>query len=141
MATHDTRTGGCQCGAIRYEVPREPLALFACHCTECRKQSASAFGLSFIVPRAALRVVQGTPRAWSRPTDSGNTLECLFCPDCGTRVWHQRRGDHPTLSIKGGSLDEPVDFARATHIWTASRLPGVVVPPDAPQFPGEPDRY
>jgi len=135
----EVRTGGCQCGALRYEVPREPLQLYVCHCTECRKQSASAFGISFIVPRLALRVTQGAPRFWSRPTDSGNTLDCAFCGDCGSRVWHQRRGATATVSVKGGSLDQPVDLGDAAHIWTSRMLPGVVLPEGAVQFSEEPD--
>jgi len=47
--------GGCQCGAIRYELSGEGLELYVCHCKECRKQSASAFGISVIVPRGVAR--------------------------------------------------------------------------------------
>jgi hypothetical protein len=61
------RTGGCQCGAVRYESEGEPLALYFCHCRECRRQSASAFGISLIVPRKGLRVTQGAPKFWTRP--------------------------------------------------------------------------
>lgn len=131
--------GGCQCGAIRYEVSEGPLALYVCHCLECRKQSASAFGISFIAPQAALRVLQGAPKCWSRPTDTGNTLDCFFCPACGSRLWHQRRGSTDTVSIKGGSLDEALDLDQAVHIWTSRMLPGILPPPGAVRFPGEPD--
>jgi len=132
------RPGGCQCGAIRYEVTGPALKLFVCHCTECRKQSASAFGISVFVPRDRFRLTRGTPKFWSRPTDSGNTLDCAFCPDCGSRVWHQRRGDDSTLSIKAGSLDDPVDLRPAVHIWTSRMLPGVVLPDGAVRFPRGP---
>ena len=137
----DVRFGGCQCGAIRYQVSYGPLALYVCHCTECRKQSASAFGISLIVPQTALHVMQGEPKFWSRPTDTGNTLDCAFCPECGSRLWHQRRGSTDTLSIKGGSLDRPLDLGQATHIWTSRMLAGIILPPGAVQFPGEPDEY
>ena len=40
------RTGGCQCGAIRYEISSPPVELYVCHCRECQKQSSSAFGIS-----------------------------------------------------------------------------------------------
>ena len=130
------RTGGCQCGAVRYELAADPLALYVCHCRECRRQSASAFGISVIVPRAALRLTQGVPRFWSRSTDTGNTLRCAFCPTCGSRLWHE--SDAPEISIKGGSLDEPPDLRAAVHIWTARMLPGIVLPEGAVQFPGEP---
>ena len=49
-------TGGCQCGAIRYEVTDEPITLYACHCTACQTQSSSAFGLSMKLARDAFRL-------------------------------------------------------------------------------------
>lgn len=136
----DERLGGCQCGGIRYSVPRKPLALYVCHCTECRKQSSSAFGVSFTVARNALELLQGSPSYWSRATASGHTLECAFCSRCGSRLWHRSTGHRDTVNIKGGSLDEPVDLGAAIHLWTASKLPGVLVPPDAVAFAREPDR-
>lgn len=137
----DVLLGGCQCGLIRYELSDGPLELYACHCRECRKQSASAFGISFIVPLNALRVTQGQPKLWSRATDTGHTLDCAFCPECGSRLWHQRRGTADILSIKGGSLDEPVDLSQAIHIWTSRMLPGIILPEGSASFPGEPDEY
>jgi len=131
-------SGGCQCGAIRYTLSTRPLEIYVCHCRECQKQSSSAFGISVIVPQAALRLVQGTPRSWTRPTDSGNELECFYCPDCGSRLWHQQRGATDTLSIKGGSLDQRVDLRQAAHIWTSRKLPGVEIPAGVAQFPEEP---
>lgn len=130
--------GGCQCGSIRYELSQTPLDLYVCHCKECRKQSASAFGISVVVPLATFRLTQGEPKFWSRETDTGHTLDSAFCPDCGSRLWHQRRGSADTISVKGGSLDGPVDLRRAVHIWTSRALPGSIVPEDATQFPEEP---
>jgi hypothetical protein len=124
---------------VRYEISGAPLALYVCHCRECRKQSASAFGISVIVRRSAFRLTRGEVKVWSRATDSGGTLACAFCPTCGSRVWHEAVGAPETVSVKGGSLDEPVDLHAAVHIWTARQLPGVIIPETAVQFPGEPD--
>jgi hypothetical protein len=131
--------GGCQCGRVRYAITGAPVALYVCHCRECRKQSASAFGISVIVRRPDFHLTRGEIKVWSRPTDSGRTLDCAFCPDCGSRLWHETRGATETLSVKGGSLDEAPDLRPAVHIWTARRLPGVIIPADAARFPGEPD--
>ncbi len=131
-------SGACQCGALRYQVEGDPVGLYVCHCRECQKQSASAFGISVIVPAKAFRVTQGTVREWSRRTDTGRMLACMFCAECGTRICHVSPGA-PTLSVKGGSLASPVDLTGAVHIWTARALRGVVIPKDAVQFPGEPD--
>ena len=132
------RTGGCQCGAIRYESSGEPLALYVCHCTECRKQSASAFGMSLLVPRSGFHTTKGEPAFWTRLADSGRHIRCAFCPNCGSRLWHEREGIADMITIKAGSLDDPGDMSGATHIWTSRKLPGVAIPAGAAQFPGEP---
>lgn len=131
-------TGGCQCGSVRYEVAEAPVARFVCHCTECRRQSASAFGISVYVNTAAVRITRGSPKVWSRPANSGDTVDCSFCPDCGLRLWHVGRAEPEITSIKGGSLDAPVDLTGAMHVWTSRRLPGVAIPPDAEQHAEEP---
>lgn len=132
------RRGGCQCGAVRYGISGEVLELYVCHCRECQRQSASAFGISVIVSRETLAVTAGRPKFWSRAADSGNTVDCAFCPDCGTRLWHQGRGFADVVSVKGGSLDDAVDLGQAVHIWTSRRLSGVDIPDAATQYAGEP---
>ena len=133
------RTGGCQCGEVRYESQGEALSLYVCHCRECRRQSSSAFGISFIVPRKGLRVTRGAPKFWTRPADSGGQVDCAFCPTCGSRLWHASGSESETVSIKGGSLDEPPDLTAAVHNSTSRLLPGVVIPEVARQFPEEPE--
>jgi hypothetical protein len=130
-------TGRCQCGGVAYEIAGSPIKFYVCHCTECRRQSASAFGISAIVRAADFCVTRGSPTSWSRPTDSGKRLDCHFCPDCGSRLFHTSTGS-ATVSVKGDSLDVPPDLAGAIHIWTARKLAGVTIPAGATQFPGEP---
>lgn len=132
-------TGGCQCGAVRYAVAAPPIRIYCCHCTECRAQSASAFGISVIVPSAALRVTRGQPKRWARNTASGKVLACWFCPDCGSRLWHVNEPAAAEMSVKGGSLDDPPDLTGAAHIWTRSKLPGVCILPGAQTFPQDHD--
>ena len=115
-----------------------PHRLYVCHCTECRAQSAAAFGISLIVGVGDFALTSGVPRVWQRPTASGGRVACSFCPECGTRLFHQGSAEPGVLSIKGGSLDHGPDLSRAYHIWTASKLPGVVIPPGATCHPGEP---
>ena len=131
-------TGRCQCGGVAYEIAGAPLEIYVCHCRECRRQSASAFGISVIARVADVTVTRGTPQRWSRPTDRGGTLECSFCAECGTRLFHAAPGE-ATISVKGGSLDAPPDLTGVAHIWTAHKLAGVTIPPDSPTYPGEPD--
>lgn len=133
------RMGGCQCGGVRYECAEWPIKTFVCHCTECRKQSASAFSISYFVPRASFNVTEGTPQFWARVADSERKLECAFCSACGSRLWHQSSQESETISVKGGSLDEPVDISNATHIWVTSKLPSVEIPDSAIKHLKEPE--
>lgn len=131
-------TGGCQCGSVRYEISAEPLNLYACHCKQCRKQSGSSFGLSLIVPRESFKVTSGTPKCWTRPTAQGAEMSCWFCPDCGNRIYHQSSSWPEELSVKGGTVDQPVEAGAAIHIWTSHGLPSTPIPMGATTFPFEP---
>ena len=125
--------GGCQCGKVRYRVTGAPLTLYACHCTECQKQSASAFGLSLWVKRSDLEILSGEPKYWERSADSGNTTLCAFCPECGSRLFHAPSDDPEIYSLKGGSLDDISSLAPVGHIWVRSKQPWV----DLACLPGE----
>ncbi|MCZ6617926.1 MAG: GFA family protein [Gammaproteobacteria bacterium] len=133
------QTGGCQCGEVRYESDGGPSGLYVCHCRECQKQSSSAFGISYIVALKGFRVTRGAPEFWTRPADGGGRVKCAFCPNCGSRLWHESEGRSEWVSIKGGTLDDSPDISTAIHIWTSRKLPGVDIPDDVRQFPEEPD--
>ncbi|GAO15876.1 uncharacterized protein UV8b_07760 [Ustilaginoidea virens] len=120
----------CQCGAISFHASRpKPLAVYVCHCTECRKQSSSAFGTSAVFPADGMWPLPAdvVPRLgmWTRVSDKGTTLECYFCRECGVRLLHRPlRPDgtaKPTLTVKGGAL-EGFTLERAKHIWTRSAI-------------------
>ena len=120
--------GGCQCGDVRYEVRGEPVDFYVCHCRECQKQSSSAFGISVLVKAADLSLLSGCPHVWTRPATIGGSVDCAFCPRCGSRVWHGNPERDDIVSIKGGSLDLPPNLADAKHIWLSSKLDGVIIP-------------
>jgi len=138
MTTATKLSGRCQCGGVAYAIRGAPQRIYVCHCEECRRQSASAFGISVIVRVEDFSVLRGNVKVWSRPTASGGTLACSFCADCGSRLFHAVPGE-ATLSVKGGLLDPPPDLTGVAHIWVRRKLAGVVIPPDSPQFAEEPD--
>ena len=115
-------TGGCQCGAVRYEIDAEPLTVIACHCTECQRQSASAFGMTVPVPRAALKIVKGKPAHWSRVAESGNEVGAVFCPDCGVRLYHEPV-NKAFPNVKAGTFDDTSWIVPVGHIWTEKAQP------------------
>ncbi|KAF1988915.1 glutathione-dependent formaldehyde-activating, GFA [Aulographum hederae CBS 113979] len=124
----------CQCGAVRFKTPLEkPLNLYHCHCTQCQKQSASAFGTSAIFP--PFELPPDLPvSCYTRPTEKGYTMKCYFCKSCGVRVLHaSSKGTY--VSVKAGCI-EGLDWAGANHIWTESAV--IPIPEGAVSYPKEP---
>ena len=130
------REGGCQCGRVRYRITAQPLMLVACHCTECQRQSGSAFGMSLIVPQAGV-IIEGELKMFERSSDSGRPLKCFFCPDCGTRVYHQPSYG-PVINIRAGTLDDTSDLQPKMHSWTSSKQPWVSIPEGVSTHPKQP---
>jgi hypothetical protein len=108
------QTGGCQCGAIRYEI-REALHLvYTCHCTECQRLTGSAFSMALVVAGTAFQLAGTHPRPLQRKADSGRTVTRWVCPDCGTWIWSGSKPDPAsgTRTARGG---------RATRLSAAER--------------------
>ena len=119
----ELREGGCQCGGLRYGLSKPPLVTIACHCTDCQRQSGSAFGMTMVVPRDGFRWLAGKPRIYRTHGDSGTSKDCAFCPECGNRIYNALGNLPDTLNLKPGTLDDTSDFAPAMHVWLSSRQP------------------
>jgi hypothetical protein len=127
-------TGGCPCGAVRYAISAFPLFLYACHCTDCQRQSGSAFALNMPVATEAFRVVAGTPTGWRRLAPSGATVVSWFCGDCGGRINGERTGRPESTVVRAGTLDDTSWLSPGAHFYTRSAQRWVRPPEDAPCF-------
>jgi hypothetical protein len=134
-------TGGCQCGQIRYEIRAEPLTLYACHCKECQKQSSSAFGMSMPVPRDAVVILQGQPKEWKRVCDSGREVSCLFCEQCGTRLFHNPSRNSKITNVKPGTLDDTSWLNPVGNLWTQSAQKWVVMTEQMLNYEAQPNDF
>ncbi|TCU13082.1 GFA family protein [Rhizobium sullae] len=104
-----TRTGGCLCGAVRYEVKGEPLRAGLCHCADCRKESGSAF-VTFAVWRR-----EAFDHSGPAATYQGRS----FCPVCGGRLFCLTDEE---AELRLGSLDDaPMEIAPLYEIWIKRR--------------------
>ena len=133
--------GQCQCGALRYRVSGTSSTLFACHCTDCQRQSASAFGMALWVRDPDVEVIGGVPKEWVRTMPSGRQMACRFCGTCGTRLFHQVLSNPGVLSIKPGTLDDTSRLRPVGHIWISSKQPWLRLEDDCLQYPGNPESY
>lgn len=124
-------TGGCLCGAVRYELNAPALFGGFCYCIDCRKTSGSHTA-AMAVPEAALAVT-GETRAYAVRGDNGD-VNRVFCPTCGTGLFS--KGSRPgVVMLKAGTLDDPEHFKPMASVY-ASRAPSWDRPrADLPAFP------
>lgn len=135
-----THHGGCQCGAIRYGLHADPIRIYACHCTICQTQSGSAFGMAAAFDRGELKIAGIEPAHFIRQ-GHGRKFRCYFCPQCGTRLYHQwftDGGDYPFVSIKPGTLADTSWLRPGCHVWTQHAQPWVRFSDDDVIFPQQP---
>ncbi len=122
--------GGCQCGGIRYEVTGAPRQVVVCHCTDCQRQSGSAFGMTLVVKEENFRLTQGDLKTFASNSDAGRPKLGAFCPQCGTRIYHKPAWRKGTVSVKPGTLDDTSMLKPGIHIWTGSKQPWITIPED-----------
>lgn len=131
-------SGGCQCGAVRYSFNGSMPAAYACHCGECKKQSASAFSLS--LPMAFDRLtVYGNPVVFESTAFSGKAKYNYFCSACGTRLWHSGSCPPKQITLKVGTLDDSADITPLGHLWVSKKQAGIFLDPEIEQFATQPN--
>jgi hypothetical protein len=121
MTDQIVRTGGCLCGAVRYEVTGEPYVSGICHCTTCRKLTGSSFSATANWRRDQVRMTGEVASYESRQ----------FCLTCGSRLfWLWDEG----VEVFLGTLDAaPYNIEPMLEVWAVRRehwlptLPGVPV--------------
>jgi hypothetical protein len=129
-------TGGCACGAIRYECSATPIFALNCHCRDCQRATGTAYASVLRVPTKAFRVTQGEPRFYTVTADSGNTVSRGFCPECGSPLFSRLSGMTDVVGVRAGSLDDPNWHRPAADIFTKSAQPWDYMNPELPKFPG-----
>jgi hypothetical protein len=129
-------TGGCGCGAVRFELDAPPLVAVYCHCTRCQRRSGTNAGASARVDPASFRLVAGEEqlRAWQ--ADGG--LEKVFCGACGSGVLARRGDDGAVLVVRMGAFDGDPGVRPSAHQYTNYAAPWQPIPDDG--LPRHPER-
>jgi hypothetical protein len=129
-----THTGGCHCGAIRYEVTGTPKHVALCHCSDCRKSAGAPMVSWAAFAEAELAVTQGTPKTIN---SSGKTMRS-FCPDCGSGLFYRNEEFLPGIvDIQSASFDDPAALPPFGHIQVAEQIGWMNTAHELPKF----DRY
>ena len=133
----DVHEGGCACGHVRYRVESRPLIVHCCHCSVCQRQTGSAFAVNALIEADKVRLLRGDVAEVTVPSPSGKSQVIVRCPKCQVAVWSNYLvfykgilGDAIRF-IRVGTLDDPGKMPPDIHIFTSSKQPWLVLPPDA----------
>ena len=97
-------TGGCLCGAVRYEASQPPQRAEYCHCRMCQKHTGSAFGVYAAIRAESFRITLGEPKFYK----SSDIAERGFCADCGSSLMNRYFDpDNSDVWVGVGTLDHP----------------------------------
>ena len=130
-------SGGCLCGAVRYEGDAEPKMMGDCYCLDCRKSSGTAHCSHMGVPKAAVTLT-GQVSSFDKPADSGNIVSRCFCPACGSAVYSTNSGMTDFLFIRASSLDDPEIYSPQLTVYTSRSPSWGRIDPNAPSFEAMP---
>jgi len=122
-------TGGCYCGAVRYEVSAPLTAVTYCHCSKCRRWHGHV-GAYTAVDRDGFRLTEARGLKW-HPLST--TVRRGFCGECGSSVLFDEIPD-PKMSICAGTLDAPTGVREKAHIFAGSKGDYYEIEGDLPQY-------
>ena len=120
-------SGGCLCGAVRYEAQGEPLYAGFCFCADCRKASGSG-AIPFIGVSADQVRFRGRTTQFRSTSFRGTESVRNFCPRCGGLVFGGVVGKDTSHTLYAGSLDDPSVFEPTMAIFLRDK-PDWVIPP------------
>ncbi|MCC7074980.1 MAG: GFA family protein [Deltaproteobacteria bacterium] len=118
-------TGGCLCGAVRFEMLGALTPVTFCHCSRCRRWHGHV-GAYTAVDRAAFRIVEQRGLAWFA---SSPTVQRGFCRECGSSLLWDEAGE-AKMSICAGTIDAPTGLVPKAHIYLGSKGDYYPVPDD-----------
>jgi hypothetical protein len=132
-------TGGCACGAVRYETTADPLVMLDCQCRQCQRESGTGHASHLTFPREASRV-EGGATHWESVGDGGTVKRRAFCPTCGSPVYMTFPAMPDYFVVRAASLDDPSRYAPQMTVWTAAGQAWDPVDATLPSFEKMPPR-
>lgn len=127
-------TGGCLCGQVRYAIAREPVAMYHCHCGDCRKASGASFATNIMVRAADLAITAGAERL--ARFESSPAKYRHFCGHCGSPIFSQAAATQQFVSVRCGTLDGDPGLRPAAHAFVDSKAAWTDVLDGLPRFAG-----
>jgi hypothetical protein len=129
-------TGGCLCGAIRYEVSEPFVSSTYCHCTRCQRRTGTGASANARAKPGTFRVVQGEDRvrSWKPPEGA----EKFFCGECGSALFSRSGSDGANVGVRLGTVDGDPQIRPTHRQFTAYAAVWEQIPDDG--LPRHPER-
>jgi len=129
-------TGGCLCGAVRYDCAEAPLMMGTCHCRDCQRNSGSAFATLMVFRKGTVTISGDGVSHFSHAGGSGQSVERCFCSKCGSPVSAFYDVTPDFTVIFAGTLDDPSPVQPQWNIYTTGKQPWVELSPHVKSFEG-----
>ncbi|MDD9816198.1 MAG: GFA family protein [Gammaproteobacteria bacterium] len=126
-----TKTGSCLCGAVGYEIRGAPLAMYYCHCEQCRKACGSSFATNLAVAEKDFHLVRGAEKLKSFASSPGKKRH--FCGGCGSPVFNEMESLPGKVYVRAGTVDGGPEMAPGMHIYTDFKAPWFTILDGLPQ--------
>ncbi len=128
-------TGGCLCGAVRYEVSGEPRLSLLCHCRMCQRASGAPFSAILFMSADQVTITQGQTRALVFSPRSNRHV----CDGCGAPLFFTRDNRPELRGLYVGSLDDPSGFQPKFHVCAESAMAWLDIRDDLPRYAEKPE--
>ena len=123
--------GGCDCGAVRYRIETPPMFVHCCHCRWCQRESGASFALNAMIESDRITTLGVKPELVNTPSHSGRGQQIARCQTCRVALWSHYSSAGPVVTfVRVGTLDNPDVLPPDIHIFTESKQPWVVLPPE-----------
>jgi hypothetical protein len=127
-------TGGCGCGAVRFQVTAPPVAAVYCHCTRCQRRSGAGAPASARLQPGTLEVLTGAEHIRTWAPDGG--FEKDFCDTCGSALFARHPEDPDVVAVRMGAFDADPGVRPSARQFTAYAVAWEPIPDDGlPRFP------
>ena len=121
-------TGGCLCGAVRFEVTEPLVSSGYCHCTRCQRRTGTAASPGARIAPGSLRVLAGEEHI--RAYEPADGFAKVFCIACGSSLWSRSQEDPEVVSIRLGAFDDDPGIRPTYRQFVAYAAPWEPIPDD-----------
>jgi hypothetical protein len=126
-------TGGCGCGAVRFEVTEPLVSASYCHCTRCQRRSGTAASANARVVTGSVHITAGEAEVRTWAPEGGR--EKLFCGLCGSALFTRAPG-RPISGVRLGAIDGDPGVRPQWHQYVAYAASWEELPEDGlPRYP------